>query len=56
MSEQAILDTTQQMTMAASAYMIKGNTDKQYAKVIIRGFIGQLKGWWDNMLTELEKT
>ena len=28
-----------------------GNEDKQIAKMVIAGFTGQLKGWWDNYLT-----
>ncbi|RDY14522.1 hypothetical protein CR513_00406, partial [Mucuna pruriens] len=42
MSEQVILDLTCQMTMATTAYKTKG-------------FIDQLKGWWDNLCTEHKK-
>uniref|UniRef100_A0A7N1A8C8 CCHC-type domain-containing protein n=1 Tax=Kalanchoe fedtschenkoi TaxID=63787 RepID=A0A7N1A8C8_KALFE len=29
-----------------------GNTDSNIAKMITAGFTGQLKGWWDNYLTQ----
>jgi ATP-dependent protease HslVU (ClpYQ) peptidase subunit len=43
MSEYNILNTLQQMIMAANAYKTQtGTSDK-----VIAGFSGQLKGWWD---------
>ncbi|RDX67418.1 hypothetical protein CR513_53709, partial [Mucuna pruriens] len=55
MSEQAILDLTCQMTMAATAHRTKGCSDKSAALAIIQGFTGQLKGWWDNLCTENDR-
>ncbi|ESQ38864.1 hypothetical protein EUTSA_v10022480mg, partial [Eutrema salsugineum] len=39
------------MTMAANAYRTQvGNEDRTVAELLIAGFSGQLKGWWDNYL------
>jgi hypothetical protein len=55
-SEQNILNTIQEMTMAATAFKSIGeNTDKKAAILIITGFTGQLKGWWDNIISPDEK-
>jgi hypothetical protein len=55
-SEQNILNTIQEMTMAATAFKTMGeNTDKKAAIIIITGFTGQLKGWWDNIISPEEK-
>ena len=55
LSEQAVLDLTCQMTMAATAHKTKGCSDKATAIAIVQGFTGQLKGWWDNLCTEHDK-
>jgi hypothetical protein len=53
MSEYNILNTLQQMTMAANAYKTQtGTPDKAIVELLIAGFSGQLKGWWDYHLTE----
>ena len=45
------------MTMAANAYRTQiGNEDKTVAELLIAGFSGQLKGWWDNYLTNQQRT
>ena len=54
-SEQQILDTIQQITMTTTAFKIKGDIDKRIASMLITRFIRQLKGWWDNILTETKK-
>ena len=52
MSEYNILRLLQQMTMAANAYKTQQETfDKAIAEIFIAGFTGQLKGWWDHLLT-----
>ncbi|KAH9723118.1 hypothetical protein KPL70_006982 [Citrus sinensis] len=52
MSEYNILGLLQQMTMAANAYKTQsGTSDKAIAEILIAGFTGQLKGWWDHLLT-----
>ncbi|KAH9781070.1 hypothetical protein KPL71_008326 [Citrus sinensis] len=56
MSEYNILGVLQQMTMAADAYKTQsGTSDKAIAEILIAGFTGQLKGWWDHLLTKLQQ-
>ncbi|KAH9750856.1 hypothetical protein KPL71_014042 [Citrus sinensis] len=56
MSEYNILGLLQQMTMAANAYKTQqGTSDKAIAEILIAGFIGQLKGWWDHLLTKQQQ-
>ncbi|XP_050908253.1 uncharacterized protein LOC127121866 [Lathyrus oleraceus] len=43
------------MTMAATAFKLKGNTDKHTKEILVMGFTGQLKGWWDNLLSSEDK-
>ncbi|KAH9699823.1 hypothetical protein KPL71_024517 [Citrus sinensis] len=46
----------QQMTMAANAYKTQsGTSDKAIAEIFIAGFTGQLKGWWDHLLTKQQQ-
>jgi hypothetical protein len=55
MSEYNILNTLQQMTMVANAYKTQtGTSDKAIVELLITGFSGQLKGWWDYHLTETD--
>jgi hypothetical protein len=43
------------MTMAANAYKTQtGTPDKAIAELLIAGFSGQLKGWWNYHLTETD--
>ncbi|KAH9686387.1 hypothetical protein KPL70_014334 [Citrus sinensis] len=52
MSEYNILRLLQQMTMAANAYKTQaGTSDRAISEILIAGFTGQLKGWWDHLLT-----
>ena len=52
MSEYQVLGLLQQMTMAVNAYKTQsGSTDKAIVELLIAGFSGQLKGWWDYHLT-----
>nr|KYP56455.1 polyprotein [Cajanus cajan] len=55
MSEQNILDFICQMSMAASVYKRRGNSDKATAMTLIQGFTGQLKGWWDNFWSPADR-
>ncbi|GAV66880.1 LOW QUALITY PROTEIN: hypothetical protein CFOL_v3_10390, partial [Cephalotus follicularis] len=50
MNEYHIINKLQKMTMVSNAYKIKNASDKVVAN-LIAGFTGQLKGWWDNVLT-----
>ncbi|RYE12240.1 MAG: hypothetical protein EOP45_23210, partial [Sphingobacteriaceae bacterium] len=42
--------------MAACAYKSKNNNDPTVANVLISGFTGQLKGWWDYYISPENKT
>ncbi|KAH9668179.1 hypothetical protein KPL70_021323 [Citrus sinensis] len=56
MSEYNILGLLQQMTMAANAYKTQqGTSDKATTEILIASFIGQLKGWWDHLLTKQQQ-
>ena len=43
------------MIMVSIAYKAKENTDHMISRHLIVGFTSQLKGWWDNVITEEEK-
>ncbi|XP_050222327.1 uncharacterized protein LOC126672420 [Mercurialis annua] len=44
------------MTMASNAYKIQiGTSDRTVAELLIAGFSGQLKGWWDYYLTKIQQ-
>ena len=49
MTDHQILRKTHELTMAASAYRVK-HSEEQTIKLIVAGFTGILKGWWDNYL------
>ncbi|KAH9659185.1 hypothetical protein KPL70_023764 [Citrus sinensis] len=56
MFEYNILGLLQQITMAAKAYKTQsGISDKAIAEILIAGFTGQLKGWWDHLLTKQQQ-
>lgn len=54
-SEQQVLDTIQNMTMAATTFKLKGNIDTHTKDILVMGFTLQLKGWWDNLLSSEDK-
>jgi len=54
-SEHQILNIVTEINMAANAYKSKGNTQIQIVNIIISGFTGTLKGWWDIYVTPDEK-
>ncbi|XP_050222373.1 uncharacterized protein LOC126672466 [Mercurialis annua] len=44
------------MTMASNAYKTQiGTSDRTVAELLIAGFSGQLKGWWDYYLTKIQQ-
>jgi len=43
------------MMMVANVYKGVHRSDHQVASSLIIGFTGQLKGWWDNTLTEEQR-
>ncbi|GAV83329.1 LOW QUALITY PROTEIN: hypothetical protein CFOL_v3_26777, partial [Cephalotus follicularis] len=56
MNEYHIINKLQEMTMVSNAHKIKNNTDKTVVNLLITGFTGQLKCWWDNILTTQQQT
>ncbi|QHN79036.1 uncharacterized protein DS421_19g666610 [Arachis hypogaea] len=51
-----IMSMLQHMTMVGTAYQAAHKTfEEAIANVIISGFSGQLKGWWDNYLSDNQK-
>ncbi|ESQ30737.1 hypothetical protein EUTSA_v10012334mg, partial [Eutrema salsugineum] len=56
-SEYNILNFLHKMTMAANAYRTQvENEDRTVAELLIAGFSGQLKGWWDNYLNNQQRS
>ncbi|QHN92674.1 uncharacterized protein DS421_17g585860 [Arachis hypogaea] len=55
-TEYNIMSMLQHMTMVGTAYQAAHETSKEaIANVIVSGFSGQLKGWWDNYLSDDQK-
>ncbi|XLR44175.1 hypothetical protein S83_028835, partial [Arachis hypogaea] len=55
-TEYNIMNMLQHMTMVGTAYQVAHDTSEEaIANVIVSGFSGQLKGWWDNYLSDNEK-
>ena len=56
-SEHNIMQMLQHMTMVCTAYQTThDSTEEAIASIIVSGFTGQLKGWWDQYLTETQKS
>ena len=51
MSEGEVINTLQEMGMANTAYKCCGHSPAICVSLLISGFTGQLKNWWDNSLT-----
>jgi len=50
------MNTLQHITMVATAYQTSHECSKEtIIDILVAGFSGQLKGWWDNYLTNEEK-
>ncbi|KAG5068737.1 hypothetical protein JHK85_001114 [Glycine max] len=55
--EYNIMNTLQHMTMVATAYQTSHECSKEtIIDILVTGLSGQLKGWWDNYLTNEEKS
>ena len=52
--EHEILIVLRQMQMAATAYLMEGD-DHNAVQLLLTGFTGTLKYWWENFITEEEK-
>uniref|UniRef100_A0A0R0ID04 Polyprotein n=1 Tax=Glycine max TaxID=3847 RepID=A0A0R0ID04_SOYBN len=56
-TEYNIMNTLQHMTMVAMAYETSHECPEEtIIDILVAGFFGQLKGWWDNYLTNDEKS
>ncbi|KAH1253585.1 polyprotein [Glycine max] len=56
-TEYNIMNTLQHMTMVATAYQTSHEcSEETIIDILVAGFSGQLKGWWDNYLTNEEKS
>ena len=54
--EYNIMNTLQNMTMVAMTYQTSHEcSEETIIDILVAGFSGQLKGWWDNYLTNDEK-
>ena len=50
------MNTLQHMTMVATVYQTSHEcSEETIIDILVTGFFGQLKGWWDNYLTNEEK-
>uniref|UniRef100_A0A151UHT0 Polyprotein n=1 Tax=Cajanus cajan TaxID=3821 RepID=A0A151UHT0_CAJCA len=55
-SEYNIMHMLQHMTMICTAYQTTHESSEEaIANIIVSGFTGKLKGWWDHYLTEAQK-
>ena len=55
MSEFQIMNVVHEMLIYATACKANNNDDKSCVVMIISGFTGTLRGWWDNYLTLNQK-
>ncbi|XP_028059089.1 uncharacterized protein LOC114262873 [Camellia sinensis] len=51
LSEYQLYELLHHMLMFATVCKQNHNTDHQVARMLVSGFTGSLKGWWDNYLT-----
>ena len=54
LSEHEIINVLRQMLMATTAYL-NDNDDHNAAQLLLSGFSGTLKSWWDNCLNKDER-
>uniref|UniRef100_A0A7N0V3H1 CCHC-type domain-containing protein n=1 Tax=Kalanchoe fedtschenkoi TaxID=63787 RepID=A0A7N0V3H1_KALFE len=54
-TEKQIYNLVHRMCMYSTISKAAGNNDFNITNMIVAGFTGQLKGWWDNYLTPLNK-
>ena len=54
LSEHEIFNVLRQMTMASTAYLADGD-DHNDVQLILAGFSGTLKYWWENCLNDKER-
>ena len=51
-SKYEIANTLKEMGICETSYIAKGVSVKDATKLLVSGFIGQLKNWWKNILAE----
>lgn len=49
------LNVLHKMMMYSTVCKANKNSDKQISEFITAGFTGQLKGWWDNIMTSSQR-
>jgi len=54
-AEHKILSTLQEMYMAYQSYKVQSISNAVAAVALVVGFAGQLKSWWDNILTQEQR-
>lgn len=45
-----------EVTLAATTYKKHKNIDHQIAQMLLSGFTRNIKGWWDNCVSQDDKT
>ncbi|KAM3198755.1 hypothetical protein P3L10_034506 [Capsicum annuum] len=55
LAEHQIYNKLHEIAVAITAYKIKGSSDKGAATMVVSGFTGMIKHWWDNYVSEEEK-
>ncbi|MCQ7416390.1 hypothetical protein NP118_23585, partial [Salmonella enterica] len=54
-SDYLILNVLNEMFIASNAYRQRGKKDHEIAQLLVAGFTGQLKQWWDQYLTDYDR-
>ncbi|KAH0650257.1 hypothetical protein KY284_030169 [Solanum tuberosum] len=52
LAEHQVYNKLHEMGVAIAAYKMRGSADRDAASMIIAGFTGMLKHWWDNYCTD----
>ncbi|XP_070002975.1 uncharacterized protein [Nicotiana sylvestris] len=55
LAESQIYKKLHEIGIAVTAYKMKNASDKNAATLVVSGFTGSLKNWWDNYLSEDDK-
>ncbi|XP_047251366.1 uncharacterized protein LOC124886583 [Capsicum annuum] len=55
LAEHQIYNKLHEIAVAITAYKIKGSSDNGAATMVVSGFTGMIKHWWDNYVFEKEK-
>ncbi|MCI16092.1 hypothetical protein A2U01_0037233, partial [Trifolium medium] len=55
LNDKQIIDTIHRIIMYPTVCKQQGNSDSSIVSFITTGFVGQLRGWWDHYLTDVQK-